>query len=246
MYYLTRVSPSTNWPRTGRALGKFLRRSHGDRLPRHRQHVPVESGHRASSSTPAAAYGQPASPATSGWLDSRSPWRWAWSSSAASAPSPAPPPDWCRPWRLLYVGSAGAVSSPSMQSQVPAALLAIWHGAFNAGGHRRRRHRRHDHGLPSGGVFQRGRPRLVVDRARHGAHPRTGERGLRGAARAVHRYRGDLHHDGAGDHHDGLRSSSGRRRHQWHRAHHRLSPARLVVVADATRPSRRYCSPTPP
>jgi alanine or glycine:cation symporter, AGCS family len=211
MYYLTRGLAELNWPRTGRALGIFYAAA---------MVIGCLGIGNMFQSNQATALLIDASGGADSWLAGR---QWLVGVTLAAAVGlviiggirsiarttarlvPA--------MALLYVVSAGAVIVMHAD-RLPRGVSGHLAGRVRAGGHRRRRHRRHDHGFSPRRVLQRSRTRLVVHRPCHRAHPGTGERGLRRAARAVHRHRGDLHPDRAGDHHHGLRAvpASGRAR----------------------------------
>src|SRR5690606_12134186 len=91
------------------------------------------------------------------------------------------------------------VHHPRRRGQSRSALPRHFRPCAHPRGGLRRLHRRADPGLPPRRVLHRGRRRLGGDRAFGLAYPRARVRGAGGAVGAVHRYRGDLHHDRAGD-----------------------------------------------
>ena len=140
---------------------------------------------------------------------------------------------------ILYVLSALTIIALNAEA-LPGAIAAIWNGAFSPPRRRRRR---------LGGVMILGFRRAVFSneaglgsgghRPRRGAHRRAGERGIRRLAGTLHRHGGDLHPDGAGDHHHRVRSGAGRQRRQRHRAHH-------PGLREPPCPGRRFRCPSPP
>ena len=98
---------------------------------------------------------------------------------------------------ILYVGAALIIIGVNYRPRARG-RVRDHHRRLRADRGGRRRRRRHHPGLQARGVLQRGRHRLGIDRALRGADQAPGDRGLRRAARALHRHGGDLHDDLAG------------------------------------------------
>ena len=145
---------------------------------------------------------------------------------------------------LLYVVSALVIIAHQRGSRA-GRIRRHLDRRLRARGRRGRHHRRHHHRLPPRGVLERGGSWQRRDRACHRADSETGQRGVRGAARAVHRHRRHLHDDRARHHHHDLRPGARQRRRERGGADHprvRLDP---VLVAESRSPSPPCSSPSP-